>query len=556
MSIEDKLIEDSLEWKFSRIKRLTREIKARQKYSYYTYKPLRINLEENKNKYLDFHRCGKKIRILTGSPRSGKTTMAIQDVLWLTQGEHPFINMEVPNIGWVIVNKMDKVWEAGGMMDKFKDTLPMNKVKEIVENKNNREFLIEFFNGSKILFKSEEQGIDAFTSNKIHWALKDERIYNHDIRIQLRSRILDKDGLLIYTMDKIEDDEWVDDLKDKDYVYIQSFQIRDNPLIPEIELSRMETEFDEIDKERIFYGRFKERGLVYKFPKSLWNESNYVEIIPKRYDVMPDGEWRENQNGSLRVYKEYDGKLNYVMAWDVAEGVGKNSHAIQIFDEFGEQVAVWLNNIVNYNSLDEAVLIPLGIKYNNALAIGELRSYGHAVMKGMVDNNYPNLFVDLINKELKQIKNNNLRFGVVTDEINKVEMVEQTLFDLINGKLLLHDEKTVKQLEHFVMDVKEKSRTKSGVTYHGTRIKDDVELKFSDDDLAMALFFVDRGLNAWQYLTDIDRRRLVKDKKIVKTIDEFKADQYKTKDLEIKNKIKELSAFKVYEDSNDEWIMM
>jgi hypothetical protein len=255
------------------------------------------------------------------------------------------------------------------------------------------------------------------------------------------------------------------------------------------------------------------------------------------------GEWIGNEQGSLRVFKDKEPNTQYVMSWDVAEGVKKNSHAIHIFDQHGEQVATWLNNTVNYNSLDKEILIPLGLYYNDALAAGELRSYGYAVMKGMVDQDYPNLFVDVVNKNLKQIKNNNLRFGVVTDEVNKAEMVEQTLADIINCKLKLHCAKTMKQLDNFVMDVGEKNKTKSGVKYHGTRIKDDPELKNSDDDLVMALFFADRALNAWDYIKTVDHR---KETEVIKTIDDIKPMNAYDRFMRANNMINEM-------DYEDQW---
>jgi hypothetical protein len=485
------------------------EIQARLNYFYYKYEPA-------SDKHKAFHLCGKKIRILTGSPRTGKTTESIWDTTAISGGEHPVYKYPVPNIGWVVVPKFHKVFESGGMVDKFKEIVPPNKVSHWNINKNDNIYELFYKNGSSVVFKSQEQGVDSFTSNKVHWILVDERLDNHDIRIQLRSRIIDQDGLLIYTMDRLEDDEWVDDLKDKPYVSVTQLCLRDNAkYLPKEELERLETELDEADKEKIFYGNFKDASIEFLYKKEMFNEKNYVPETPKRFDII-HGDLVPSELGDLRIYKEPLPGVQYVMAWDAGEGVGQNPHAVQVFEEYGEQVATYLNNTLNYSLLAETILTPLGMYYNTALAVGELRgAHAATVMDNILKSGYPNIYVDIENKRIKQIKSRgNLRFGVVTDEINKPNMVALTWNDLKTAKILLHDEYTVIQLQHFVKDIKGKNKTKSGIKHHGTRIKGIPDLKFSDDDLVMALFFADRALNAWDYL----KPRV---KEVVTTIDRF-----------------------------------
>lgn len=492
-------------------KQCLKEIQSRLNHFYYSYEPA-------SEKHKAFHLCGKKIRILTGSPRTGKTTQAIWDTVAISSGEHPVYKYTVPNIGWVIVPKFHKVFESGGMLDKFKSIVPPNRVSHWNINKNDNIYELYYNNGSSVVFKSQEQGIDSFTSNKVHWILVDERIDNHDIRIQLRARIIDEDGLLIYTMDRLEDDEWVDDLKDKPYVHVTQLCIYDNEkYLPKDELKRLETEFSDADKERIFYGNYKDVGIEFLFPKELFNDKNYVPETPKRFDII-NGGLVPSELGDLRIYREPREGVQYVMAWDAGEGIGQNPHAIQVFEEFGEQCAVYLNNTLNYSLLAEHVLTPLGMYYNTALAAGELRG-GHAttVMDNMVKSGYPQIYVDIENKRIKQIKTQgHLRFGVVTDETNKPNMVALTWGDIKSVKLLLHDEYTYIQLLHFVQDNKGKNKTKSGIKFHGTRIKGIPDLKNSDDDLVMALFFADRALNAWNYL----KPRVIQ-KDVITTIDRY-----------------------------------
>lgn len=484
---------ESLEYRVELVKLLTAEIRNRSTQFYYSYNPA-------SDKHRDFHLCGKKIRILTGAPRTGKTTAAIQDLVMVALGEHPKYQVPTPNIGWVVVPKFHKIYETGGMLDKWAAVIPRNRVVSKTVDRKLNQYEYRLDNGSCMLFKSQEQGVDSFTSNEVHWILADERVDNHDIRIQMRARVISLNGLMVYTMDKLEDDEWVDELKTEPYVHLTQLELRDNAkYLPHEELERLEHELDEVDKERIFFGNYKDRDTINIF-SGMFNDKNYVPMDGSRFEII-NGEFIPSEAGDLRVFHEPKKDTEYVMAWDVCEGIRQNAHAVQIFDEHGEQCARWLNSTVDYNRLAADVLVPLGLYYHNALGVGELRSYGYAVMGHMMQYPYPNLYVDVQNKKIKQIgKQARLRFGVVTDEVNKPEMVQQLYGDLKAAKLLLHDEFTKMQLDHFVQKAGKVTQKRGAIKYGGTRIKGIPELKFSDDDLVLALMFADRALNGWDML--------------------------------------------------------
>ena len=481
--LENDAMKQSFEYKYALLKEVVEELRGRNKYFYYSYDPA-------SEKHKDFHLCGKKIRINEGANRAGKTTCAIQDVAMINLGEHPVYKIEVPNYWWVVVNNFKKVYETGGMLQKFKEVLPMNRIKNIVDDNKRNNFKIVYDNGSEIYFKSQEEGVDSFTSVKIHGALIDERIHDHNIRTQLRARIIDKDGLLIFTIDKLEDDDFISELGKQPYAKVFSFIMEDNiKYLPSGEIERLKTELDEIDREKILYGKHKERDILYLFPEKVWNESNFVEIVPSRFDISSNTELVNNEKGSLRLFKEPEQNIKYVIGLDTAEGTGKNSHCAQVINEYGEQVACWWSNNLHYTELD-GVISALGSYFNNALIIAEYRSFGYAVIMKLKDY-YPNLYYEVSSHSLdkKRVVSN---FGIATNEKNKPEMVSSLYDNLDKENIMIHCAKTKKQLSNFVRDVNGK--------YRGLKEKEDIEMKFNDDDLVLALMFACRALVKYGYL--------------------------------------------------------
>ncbi len=517
---DGELLKQGFEYKINLLKLAIKEWNNRQQYFYYTYDPTRPNT----TKYIDYHMCGKKIRVCKGAPRSGKTVAVVWDKIALELNEHPvYSNMDRfkgPIHGWVIGETYKKVYRTDGLLDKFLKQVPRNRVIDIQNDNKRNNFSIKFDNGSTITFLSQESPED-FTSASIHWAMVDERLKNEETRFQLRTRIIDTDGLLDFTMDSSEEDEWVDDLARSDYGASFMFELYDNSkYLPVDELKRLENELDDINKDKLLYGKFRDRNVSSVFLPAIWSKSNYVEITPTRYEFI-NGERVRNDKGYLRVFKEPEQGIQYVIGCDTSKGVGRNAHGIIVLEaETGEQVATVLDNKTNFIELDEKIIAPLGKLYNNALVVIENKAHGETVI-GKMKLYYSNLFFEQKpDKWNKPIMGN--EFGIRTDETNKLQMINQTIMDIETGKLLLHCEKLKKQLDGYVKVLTgEDTQKGEKVLFRGTKIKNDPELDGSDDDLVMGLFMADRAINQWNLLKVIDR----KDTGKILKLDEIKRKQ-------------------------------
>ena len=124
----NSLLENSLEFKLLYLQKLAKEIEARKKYLYYTYRPADkdnapiYNETHQTKKYAEVHRCladGVRLIALDGGARAAKTTTILQLAIKLALGECEFCDFQTPMFWWIIVSDFKKVYETGGMIDKI-----------------------------------------------------------------------------------------------------------------------------------------------------------------------------------------------------------------------------------------------------------------------------------------------------------------------------------------------------------------------------------------------------------------------------------------------------
>jgi len=467
-------IKSSIECRTEVLRRAIQEYKSRQANKYYSYAP-------SSPKHYDFHFCGKRIRINQGANRAGKTTCAVWDVVAMCLNEHPVYKTTGPQTWWIVGSTFKKVKDM--LWLKFEQMSPKNRVKEFIFKPRANEYKIVFDNGSIIVFKSQEEGVSEFTSYSINGALIDERIYDDALRTQLRMRIVDTAGMLIFTMDKLEDDEWVEDLSKSDIAQTFKFEIRDNArYLPKGEIERLEKELDAVDRERLLNGNYAARDVNNRFKDALFTAENYVAMTPERMNVI-NGSLVSCEDGYFRIFELPQPGVQYIIGIDVAEGTGWNHTAMEAFRENGEQVFEFMTNEVGFQLLPE-LIGHVGKLYNNATVVVENKSYGVTVIDRLKDF-YPNLFFQNVTR-LGKFRN--VQFGIKTERNTKEAMIVNAIDYLANNKCLLKSEKLVKQLKRFVTDADGKTK--------GLKRKDDPEMIGNDDDNAMAFLFAMWALNS------------------------------------------------------------
>lgn len=202
-----------------------------------------------------------------------------------------------------------------------------------------------------------------------------------------------------------------------------------------------------ISKEQIAWRRFKksksELGEMFaqEYPEDdascfLASSKSVCDlvIISQRMALAPKP-IREELNGALKIFKEYDRHKNYVIGADTAEGVssGDNSVAVLMEVETLEQVATlcsnrWKPSVFASHIVDLAKQFHTGGRAMPLVAV-ERNNHGHAVIQALDEiSNYPNLFKDKDDK-----------LGWLTNKVSRPVMLDAFIDGVEDGNVNLND---------------------------------------------------------------------------------------------------------------------
>ncbi len=95
-------------------------------------------------------------------------------------------------------------------------------------------------------------------------------------------------------------------------------------------------------------------------------------------------------NGNLLIFKKPKRGVKYYMGIDVSTGRAKDYSAFSIMDQFGDEVAAFKGR-VPVNRLRD-VCLKTGAEYNYALMAPEGNDVGEALVAGIQERGYPNLY--------------------------------------------------------------------------------------------------------------------------------------------------------------------
>lgn len=119
-----------------------------------------------------FHRSKRKLRIVAGGNRIGKTEAGAREALWYSLGQHPYRSIATPNKGWILSVNYNQQREAA--QAKITKLCPKSEIKRVVNIQRGIIDYIELNNGSLIYFKSAEVGREAMQGADIDWLWCDE----------------------------------------------------------------------------------------------------------------------------------------------------------------------------------------------------------------------------------------------------------------------------------------------------------------------------------------------------------------------------------------------
>lgn len=283
--------------------------------------------EKVHEKQMEFHRCLSRNRWVFGGNRSGKTECGAVETVWLARGIHPNKQNKSSVTCWVVSlstqvqrdvaqNKilyyLNPDWISDVVMLSGSKASPSSGIIDFIVVKNVLGGL------SKIGFKSCDQGREKFQGTSLDFVWFDEEP-PHDIYLECKMRVLDKQGEIFGTMTPLKGLTWVyDEIYLNKYndsqVWCTFMSWEDNPFLDKSEILALSESMsaDELNSRK--YGKFGcNGGMVY----SEFDEN--VNVI-EPFDVPPD--WQDvisidpglNNPLSCHWYAcDYDGNV-YVVA--------------------------------------------------------------------------------------------------------------------------------------------------------------------------------------------------------------------------------------------------
>lgn len=358
----------------------------------------------------------KPIRALFWGNRVGKTEWGAQEAARFVLGDHPNRDIVVPNEGWISCPSFDLQMES--TQPKLKRYLPEDAIEHIDYVHSGIWKNVRLKNGSKITFKSYEQGAGKFQSAGKRWIWFDEEppsdIYEECVVRQEAGIPLD----MWITMTPVNGMTWIYDEIYTDtsnpLYFISEAEWNDNPFLTETQKEMMR-KLLERRGERIEVrekGRFITRvGLVCNWWRREKHLREYLEF-PKEwsyYEVF-DGGWSDPATWLLIAVDE-TGDLHII------DGFAKKNLLTEDIKEKRNAKTLGINIRSGYSDNDNPRLVeelkpdiklkPIEKKPNESKSWDEtmaesMASFGQ-IQKGTGE---PRLFV---NKELewlvKQIEN-------------------------------------------------------------------------------------------------------------------------------------------------------
>ena len=182
-----------------------------------------------------------------------------------------------------------------------------------------------------------------------------------------------------------------------------------------VEEEAYKTEYD-LDDEQMYWRRLKigeggERKFRQEYPATadeaflvsghnVFDQEKVARMLPidplsTRSYHDTTGQWEEAREGQLSVWQfptEFD--TPYIIAADVAQGVGQDYSAAVVMNADRQIVAVFRDNYIDPSEFGEA-LFYLGRMYNNALLCVENNSIGLATTERLRQMQYVNLYYQL-----------------------------------------------------------------------------------------------------------------------------------------------------------------
>lgn len=267
---------ENLEWKKILIQRA--------KEPFYQYEPY-FNRTDNKPSWQwDFLSNAKyKGRLVLAANRTGKSQIAIYELILAILGLHPCRDFPPNGIAWIIAldfpmsNQIDLPMFDNFLPSHIKAKSKYHKDERLWEiNAKNRNWLV--------YFKSSEAGREKFQGQKLSVAVFDEEPKKPEIFAEVEARLIDEGGPWWMAATPILGTAWLKSLSEREDVFSTTASMWDNPYLPEDEVRKYAESLSEEERQVRIEGQYLVFGGKPVFNIRLLNKD--LERVNKQIPAM------------------------------------------------------------------------------------------------------------------------------------------------------------------------------------------------------------------------------------------------------------------------------
>ena len=157
--------------------------------------------------------------------------------------------------------------------------------------------------------------------------------------------------------------------------------------------------------------------------------------------------WEASKDGNLDIWEFPDWDSNYILAADVALGVGQDYSAAVVMDTNRKVIALYRDNYIDPSKFGD-LLFYLGRYYNNALLTVESNSMGVATLSRLAQMNYINLYkqtkISAISKEEGMVP------GFKTTQVTKPHIIGNLKNAVENDDIWIASRTIIQELKDYV----------------------------------------------------------------------------------------------------------
>ena len=177
--------------------------------------------------------------------------------------------------------------------------------------------------------------------------------------------------------------------------------------------------------------------------------SNLLPVVPDKTMLFDFNSltWEPSKDGNLELWEYPDWDSNYVIAADVALGVGQDYSAAVIMDTDRKVIGLYRDSYIDPSKFGD-LLFYLGRYYNNALLTVESNSMGVATLSRLSQMNYINLYkqtkISSISKEEGLVP------GFRTTQVTKPHIIGNLKNAVENDDIWIASKTIIQELKDYV----------------------------------------------------------------------------------------------------------